>query len=177
VAVKGQKGELRYSCLPEVTVQVEPFDSAQGKAGRVIVKRTSDSDEAKARHGLTRQLTQNMVHGVTQGYQKSLEVIGVGYKAQVQGKKLSLSLGLSHPIEFAIPEGITVTQDEKNRNLLTIHGIDRQLVGQVAAMIRGFRPPEPYKGKGIRYSDEVVRRKPGKAAVSKGAPGTGPASA
>jgi large subunit ribosomal protein L6 len=110
-----------------------------------------------------------MVMGVSRGFEKKLEVIGVGYKAQVQGRKLILSLGLSHPVEYRIPEGITITQDEKNKNLLTVQGISKQLVGQVAADIRAYRRPEPYKGKGIRYVDEVVRRKPGKAAAGKGA--------
>lgn len=163
VTVKGAKGEMAYVFLPEVTVKVD--------GGQVIVERISDSDDARARHGLTRQLIANMVRGVAEGYKKTLEIIGVGYKVQIQGKKLTLSLGFSHPVEFTIPEGIVVTQDEKNKNLITIHGIDRQLVGQTAANIRSFRIPEPYKGKGIRYSDEVVRRKPGKAAVGKGAPG------
>jgi len=169
VSVKGPKGELTYAFLPEVTVKVESFDSAQGKGSQVIVERKGDSDAARARHGLTRQLIENMVRGVSEGYKKTLEVIGVGYKVQVQGKKLILNLGFSHPVEFPIPEGIAVAQDEKNKNLLTIQGIDRQLVGQVAANIRSFRLPEPYKGKGIRYSTETVRRKPGKAAVGKGA--------
>jgi len=160
VAAKGSKGELKYAFLPEVMVKVD--------GNQVIVERKDDSDAAKARHGLTRQLIENMVLGVSEGYKKTLEVIGVGYKVQIQGKKLTLNLGFSHPVDFSIPEGITITQDEKNKNLITIQGIDKQLVGQVAADIRTFRPPEPYKGKGIRYSDEVVRRKPGKAAVGKG---------
>ncbi|ALM09419.1 MAG TPA: 50S ribosomal protein L6 [Candidatus Peribacter riflensis] len=162
VSVKGVKGEMKYTFLPEVTVKVE--------GSQVIVERKEDSDTASARQGLTRQLVENMVCGVSEGYKKILEVIGVGYKAQVQGKKLILNLGFSHPVEFAIPEGIQITQDEKNKNLLTVQGIDRQLVGQVAADIRSYRVPEPYKGKGIRYSTETVRRKPGKAAVGKGAP-------
>lgn len=163
VTVKGQKGELKYVFLPEVTVKMD--------GNQVVIGRVSDSNDARARHGLTRQLIANMVRGVSEGYRKTLEVIGVGYKVQIQGKKLTLSLGFSHPVSFAIPEGIQITQDEKNKNLISIHGIDCQLVGQVAANIRSFRIPEPYKGKGIRYSDEVVRRKPGKAAVGKGAPG------
>jgi large subunit ribosomal protein L6 len=163
VSVKGAKGELKITLLPEVSVKVD--------AHQVIVDRKVDSDDGRARQGLIRQLIANMVQGVSAGYTKKLEVIGVGFKAAVQGKKLVLNLGFSHPIDFAIPEGITITQDEKNKNLLTVQGIDKQLVGQVAANIRVFRIPEPYKGKGIRYSDEYVRRKPGKAAVGKGAPG------
>lgn len=163
VNVKGAKGELTFGILPEVTVKVD--------GARVLVERKVSTDEGSARQGLTRQVIANMVQGVSAGYAKKLEVIGVGYKAQVQGKKLILNLGFSHPVEFAIPEGIAITQDEKNKNLLTVQGIDKQLVGQVAADIRTFRLPEPYKGKGIRYSDEVVRRKPGKAAVGKGSAG------
>lgn len=163
VSVKGPKGELTYAFLPEVTVKVD--------GNQVIVERKGDNDAARARHGLTRQLIENMIRGVAEGYKKTLEVIGVGYKVQIQGKKLTLNLGFSHPVEFPIPEGITMTQDEKNKNLLTIQGIDKQLVGQVAADIRTFRLPEPYKGKGIRYSDEVVRRKPGKTAAGKGSTG------
>lgn len=161
VKVKGPKGELTYTFLPEVSVVVE--------GSVVTVSRCDDSKDAKARHGLTRQLIANMATGVSQGYSKKLEIVGVGYKAQVKGKTLVLNLGHSHPIEFAIPEGITIAQDEKNKSLLAISGCDKQLVGQTAAVIRGLRPPEPYKGKGIRYSDEKVRRKPGKAAVKAGA--------
>jgi large subunit ribosomal protein L6 len=161
VSVKGPKGELKLSILPEVSVKVN------GES--IVVSRRGEGDEASARQGLTRQLLESMVMGVSRGFEKKLEVIGVGYKAQVQGRKLILSLGLSHPVEYRIPEGITITQDEKNKNLLTVQGISKQLVGQVAADIRAYRRPEPYKGKGIRYVDEVVRRKPGKAAAGKGA--------
>lgn len=161
VHVKGPKGELKYALLPEVTIVVE--------AGNVTITRKNDSDAARARHGLTRSLVANMVKGVSEGYEKKLEIIGVGFKAAVKGKTLQLQLGYSHPIDFAIPAGIEITQDEKNKNLLTIKGVDKQLVGQVAAEIRGLRPPEPYKGKGIRYSDEQVRRKVGKAAAAKAA--------
>lgn len=159
VKVKGPKGELSYSHLPEVTVKVE------GEA--VIVERKDDTAESKARHGLTRQLINNMVVGVSEGYEKQLEIIGVGYKAQAKGKMLTLNLGHSHPIDYPVPEGIEITQDEKNKNILIIRGINKELVGQVAADIRSFRPPEPYKGKGVRYIDEEVRRKPGKAAAAK----------
>lgn len=157
VTVKGSKGELSYAHLPEVTVTVE--DNA------VVVGRKNDEQESRARHGLTRQLIQNMVTGVSEGFEKRLEIIGVGYKAQVQGKKLTLNLGFSHPIDFPVPDGIEITQDEKNKNILIITGIDKQQVGQIASVIRGYRPPEPYKGKGVRYIDEHVRRKAGKAAA------------
>lgn len=159
--VKGPKGELTYVLLPQVTVAVEGSEA--------IVKRVSDTDSARARHGLTRALLANMVKGVTEGYQKELEIIGVGYKAALKGKVLQLQLGYSHPIDFAIPAGIEIAQDEKNKNIVRIRGIDKQLVGEVAARIRELRPPEPYKGKGIRYSNEAVRRKVGKAAVAKSA--------
>ena len=160
--VKGSKGELTYTLLPEVTVTV--------KGSTVKIGRKDDTKTSRARHGLTRALLANMVKGVTDGYEKQLEIIGVGYKAAIKSKTLlQLSLGYSHPIDFAIPAAIEVSQDEKNKNLLKIRGIDKQLVGQVAAQIRELRPPEPYKGKGIRYVNELVRRKVGKAAAAKSA--------
>ncbi len=161
VHVKGSKGELTYALLPEVGVDID---------GAVLtVKRILDNGEARARHGLTRALIVNMISGVSNGHERKIEIVGVGYKAVIKGKTLNLSLGYSHPIDFALPEGIEVIQDEKNKNILTFKGIDKQLVGQVAADIRSLRPPEPYKGKGIRYSDETIRRKAGKAAAAKGA--------
>lgn len=162
VHLKGSKGELTYALLPEVDVEIK--DSV------LTVKRIKENENAKAYHGLTRSILKNMVAGVADGHKRTLEIVGVGYKVQPKGKSLVFSLGFSHPVDFALPEGITVTQDEKNKNLITIHGVDKQLVGQVAANIREYRKPEPYKGKGIRYSDELVRRKPGKAAATKGAP-------
>jgi len=135
----------------------------------IKVTRIDDSKESKARHGLTRAILANMVKGVAEGYLKELEIIGVGYKATLKGKTLQLNLGYSHPIDFFIPADIEITQDEKNKNILRIRGADKQLVGQVAAQIRELRPPEPYKGKGIRYTTEHVRRKVGKAATAKGA--------
>lgn len=161
VHVKGSKGELTVMLLPEVTVTMD--------AGKVIVTRKDNSDASKARHGLIRVLIANAALGVSQGFEKKLEIIGVGYKAQIKGKTLVLSLGHSHPINLSIPQGIEIGQDEKNKNILIIRGIDKQLVGQYAAEIRELRPPEPYKGKGVRYIDEHVRRKPGKAAVAKAA--------
>ncbi len=156
VHVNGSKGELTYTLLPEVDVVVEE--------GVAVVSRKMDTKEARASHGLTRALLANMVEGVSKGYAKKLEIIGVGYKAVLKGRILQLSLGYSHTIDFAIPDGIEITQDEKNKNLVTISGNDKQMVGQTAAQIRELRPPEPYKGKGIRYTDEHVRRKVGKAA-------------
>jgi len=167
--VKGSKGELTYKLLPEVIVLVE--------GNEVKVTRKDDSDDARARHGLTRVLIRNMTVGVSQGYEKKLEIIGVGYKAQIKpldtarGKvqALALNLGHSHPVNFIIPAGIEVSQDEKNKNIVIFRGIDKQLVGQVASDLRALRPPEPYKGKGVRYVGEDVRRKAGKAAVAKAA--------
>ena len=157
VIVKGPKGELTLTLLPEVTVKID--------GDQVTVERKDDSDEARARHGLMRQLLANMVQGVSEGFEKQLEIIGVGYKANVKGKTLELALGFSHPVNHPIPEGIEITQDEKNTKILIIKGIDKQKVGQVAAEIRSYRPPEPYKGKGVRYVDEYVIRKVGKAAA------------
>ncbi len=159
VFVKGSKGELNYALLPEVSLKIE--------GSEVIVERKDDSNAARARHGLTRALLANMVEGVSKGFDKQMEIIGVGYKAAIKGKTLVLNLGHSHPIDFKIPEGIEITQDEKNKNLIKVSGVDKQLVGQTSAVIRSLRPPEPYKGKGIRYVDEVVRRKVGKAAAAK----------
>lgn len=160
VTVRGPKGELELSLLPEVRVTLEE--------GNVVhVKRRDDSAAAKARHGLIRMLIANAAMGVSQGYERQLEIIGVGYKAQIKGKTIVFNLGHSHPITMAIPAEIEVTQDEKNKNILKITGIDKQRVGQIAAEIRALRPPEPYKGKGVRYIGEEVRRKPGKAAVTK----------
>jgi large subunit ribosomal protein L6 len=158
--VKGPLGELRYR--PEDSVVVEI------KENEIIVTRSSDERVPRSMHGLTRSLIQNMVTGVKEAYTKRLEIHGVGYRAQVQGKnKVVLSLGFSHPIEFNLPEGVEIKQDEENKNELIISGIDKQKVGQAAAEIREFRKPEPYKGKGIRYKDEYVRRKAGKTAASK----------
>ncbi len=161
VRVKGAKGELSYTCLEQVTVKQEE--------NNIIIERKSDDSRSRERHGLTRAIVANMVKGVSDGYDKKLEIIGVGYKAAIKGQTLQLQLGYSHPIDFTIPKGIEITQDEKNKNLLTVKGIDKQLVGQTAAQIRELRPPEPYKGKGIRYTDEFVRRKVGKAATAKAA--------
>lgn len=159
VHVKGPKGELTYVLLPKVAIEIAD--------GELTVTRASEVKEVRARHGLTRALVANMVKGVSEGFLKELEIIGVGYKAALKGKVLQLQLGYSHPIDYPIPADIEITQDEKNKNILRIRGADKQLVGQVAAQIRELRPPEPYKGKGIRYSDEQVRRKVGKAAAAK----------
>lgn len=152
VTVKGPKGELTQKISEKLSIKQED--------GQLLVERPSDAKEYRALHGLSRTLINNMVVGVTDGYSKSLDVVGVGYRAQMQGKKLVLSVGYSHPVEFDEIPGITF--EVPNANNIIISGIDKQLVGQVAANVRIVRPPEPYKGKGIRYSDEHVRRKAGK---------------
>lgn len=161
VRVKGSKGELSYTLPVGIGAAMDGTD--------LRVTRLAGHDDERALHGLARSILKNMVTGVSEGHERKLEIVGVGYKAQPKGKSLSLSLGFSHPVDFPLPAGIEVVQDEKNKNLLTIRGTDKQLVGQVSANLRSLRPPEPYKGKGIRYTDEVIRRKPGKAAVAKGA--------
>ena len=151
ITVKGPKGELTYKVPAQMTVKVE---------GPVIhVSRPDDEAESRALHGLTRTLINNMVVGVHTGFTKVLEVNGVGYKAQKQGNKLVLSLGYSHPVEMVDPEGL---ESAVEGNKITVSGISKEKVGQYAAEIRGKRPPEPYKGKGIKYSDEIIRRKVGK---------------
>lgn len=152
VTVKGPKGELTR-VLPEAM-------DIKKDGEEIVVTRPNDLKKNKALHGLTRTLIYNMVIGVTEGYEKVLEVNGVGYRAQKQGKKLVLSLGYSHPVEMEDPEGLTV--EVPNQTELIVKGIDKQLVGNYAAKIRDWRKPEPYKGKGIRYAGEVVRRKEGK---------------
>ena len=152
VTVKGPKGELTRKLAPEMKIE---------KDGEEIkVTRPNDLKKMKSLHGLTRTLIHNMIVGVTEGYEKRLEVNGVGYRAAKQGKKLTLSLGYSHPVEMEDPEGVEVTVD--GQNLIIVKGIDKEKVGQYAAEIREKRPPEPYKGKGIKYDYEVIRRKAGK---------------
>jgi len=152
IQVKGPKGSLTTPVHETVEYKVED--------GKVYITRTDDSRNARGQHGLRRTLLANCVEGVSKGYSKVLEVIGVGYKVSVQGKKVVLNVGYSHPVEFDLPAGI----DAKAEGIkLTIEGIDKQLVGEVAAQIRRVRPPEPYKGKGIKYAEEVIRRKAGKS--------------
>ena len=152
VTVKGPKGTLERALPTEMEIKVED--------GHVVVSRPNDLKKMKSLHGLTRSLIHNMVVGVSEGYTKELEVNGVGYKAAKQGKKLVLSLGYSHPVEMEDPEGLESVLEGQNK--ITIKGIDKQKVGQYAAEIREKRKPEPYKGKGIKYADEVIRRKVGK---------------
>jgi large subunit ribosomal protein L6 len=152
VFVEGPKGKLNWELPRRTSLKVED--------GKVVVSRKGDDADAKALHGLSRALVNNMVKGVSEGFSKKLEIQGVGFKAAVQGDKVNLSLGYSHPVTYPIPAQIKVTVEENTK--LTIEGPDRQVVGQVAAEIRSFYPPEPYKGKGVRYSDERVIRKEGK---------------
>ena len=154
--VKGPKGELTLDVHPAMTIDVGE--------GEVVVRRPSDGRTHRSLHGLTRALIANMVHGVTTGYSKTLEIVGVGYRAQKKGRELVLSLGFSHTIDYPEPEGITL--ECPRQDIVVVHGIDKQKVGQVAAEIRSFRPPEPYKGKGVRYQGEQIRRKVGKTAAS-----------
>jgi large subunit ribosomal protein L6 len=153
VSVKGPKGELAR-VLPEGVVVVQEGDT-------IVVTRQDESRKARERHGLCRTLVANMIEGVANGFQKRLEIQGVGYRAQVQGRNLNMSLGYSHPVVFEPPEGIQFAV-ENNTNVI-VSGIDKEIVGNMAAKIRAARPPEPYKGKGVRYAGEQIRRKAGKA--------------
>ena len=154
ITVKGPKGEISRSLHPEMLLTLED--------GTVVVKRPSDEAQHKALHGLTRTLVANMVTGVTEGFAKSLEIQGVGYKAEPRPFGVQLVVGFSHPVPHNAPQGIKITVT--NNVLVKIEGVDKELVGQVAAELRNIRPPEPYKGKGIRYAGEQVRRKAGKTA-------------
>ncbi len=158
VSVKGPKGQLARSFDPEM--QIELSD------GFVTVTRPTDQPRHRSLHGLTRSLLANMVEGVTDGFERTLEIHGVGYKAEKRGNGLVLQLGFSHPVDFPAPEGIEFVLDSPT--LVKIQGIDKQMVGEVAARIRQIRPPEPYKGKGVRYQGEHVRRKAGKATAATG---------
>lgn len=153
VKVKGPKGELSQAIRPQIAVSVE--------GDRVLVTRKNDERVARALHGLTRTLVANMIEGVTKGFRRSLEIQGVGYRAAKAGENLNLTLGFSHPVVYKAPGGISFTTETPTK--IHIDGIDKQLVGQVAAEIRAVRPPEPYKGKGVRYQGEYVRKKLGKA--------------
>jgi large subunit ribosomal protein L6 len=152
VSVKGPKGELRISAHELVAVEQDE--------GVFKVRSRTDSKDAVALAGTTRALVNNMVQGVTSGFEKRLEIIGVGYRAQAQGQKLNLTLGFSHPVVYEVPQGVTV--ETPTQTEIVVKGVDKQQVGQVAAEIRSFRPPEPYKGKGVRYADEYVLRKQAK---------------
>lgn len=153
VTVKGPKGELSRKIHQDITVKTE--------GAEILVTRPSDDKTHRSLHGLSRSLIHNMVVGVTDGFSKNLEISGVGYRAQKQGKNLNLSLGFSHPVVVEPPAGINF--DVPSANTIVVSGINKETVGQIAAEIRGFRPPEPYKGKGIKYAGEHIRRKEGKA--------------
>ena len=155
VTVKGPKGELAQDVDERITVTVDD--------GVVTASRDSDDRDSRSLHGLYRALVMNMVVGVSEGYSKELQMVGVGYRAQLQGSRLQLQVGFSHPVHIDAPDGITFEVPEPTK--IIVSGIDKQQVGQVAANIRRVRPPEPYKGKGIRYVDEYVRRKAGKAGI------------
>ena len=152
VEVKGPKGSIKTQCNPKMDIKIED--------NKIIVNRPNETKEYKSLHGLTRTLIFNAIEGVTKGFEKKLEIVGTGYRAQKQGKKVVFNLGYSHPIELEEPEGIEV--EVPSATQLIVKGIDKQLVGNFAAKIRDLRKPEPYKGKGIKYVDEVIRRKAGK---------------
>ena len=154
VKVKGPKGEMAFTFSPQIEISL--------KENEILVNRPSDAREMRSLHGTTRALIQNMVTGVTEGFQKELQLVGVGYRANMEGNNLVLNVGYSHPVVVEPPQGITFDVGERNQQIF-ISGIDKQVVGQIAADIRKVRPPEPYKGKGIRYKDEYIRRKAGKA--------------
>lgn len=154
VKVKGPKGELIWTCPQAVNVALD--------ARKILVKRSGDSKIDRSLHGLTRSLIANMVSGVSKGYERILEISGVGYRAQVQGGKLMMTLGYSHPVEFQLPQGVSAVVDPK-QTTITLKGVDKQQLGQVAANIRALRPPDIYKGKGVRYSGERIKLKVGKA--------------
>ncbi len=152
VSVKGQKGALQRPLLESIEVDVAD--------ALVTLKRTSDEKRARSYHGLMRSLVANMVEGVSKGFEKKLEIVGIGYRSELKGKNLSLYLGYSHPIDFPLPEGISA--EIEKQTLVTIKGFDKELVGQIAAKIRDLRKPDPYKGKGVKYAGEVLRKKAGK---------------
>jgi large subunit ribosomal protein L6 len=157
VKVEGPKGKMSFPFNPIVKVQVDK--------GEVNVTRPNESREAKGLHGLTRTLVKNAVDGVVKGYARGLEISGVGFKAEVKGKDIHFTLGFSHPVVFKLPEGVTAEVDAKQTKL-TVKGVDKHLLGLTAAKIRALRPPEPYKGKGIKYAEEIVRRKEGKTGAA-----------
>ncbi len=156
IKVKGPKGELQWDFPASMSVSV--------RDNQIVVERPDDTRQKRALHGLTRSLIANMVKGVSEGFKKEMEIVGVGYRVDLKGDTLIFGLGYSHPVEFKLPEGIKAEVDHKARPIkLTLTGIDKQLLGQTAANIRALRPPDSYKGKGIRYADERLKLKPGKA--------------
>jgi large subunit ribosomal protein L6 len=157
VKVEGPKGKMSFPFNPRVSVAVEK--------GEVHVARPDESRVAKGLHGLTRTLVKNAVEGVVKGYARTLEISGVGFKAELKGKEIHFTLGFSHPVVFKLPEGITAEVDPKQTKV-TVKGVDKHLLGLTAAKIRALRPPEPYKGKGIKYAEEIIRRKEGKTGAA-----------
>ncbi len=157
IRVEGPKGKMHFPHNPRVHVEVA--------GAEVLVSRPDESRVARGLHGLTRTLVKNAVEGVTRGYERALEINGVGFKAEVKGKDLNFVLGFSHPVVFRLPEGVTAEVDAKQTRLL-IRGVDKHLLGLTAAKIRALRPPEPYKGKGIKYAEEIIRRKEGKTGAA-----------
>lgn len=160
VTATGPKGTLKYEHRPEVVVRIE--------GNEILVERVSETAKAKSLHGLTRTLVENLLFGVSKGWNKGLEIVGVGYRAETNGKDLTLNVGFSHQVKISAPDGITF---EVKQSIINVSGIDKQLVGETAAQIRRVKPPEPYKGKGIRYVGEVIRKKAGKAAKAAGSAG------
>ena len=157
VAVKGSKGELKKDFHKDMQIKLEE--------NSLTVSRTGNSKQQRSLHGLTRNILKNMVEGVTKGFERKLEIIGIGYRATANKNKITMTLGYSHPVEFIAPQGVEFKMDEEKKNIITISGIDKQTLGEVAAKVRSFRPPEPYKGKGIKYMEERVVRKAGKSAA------------
>lgn len=156
VTIKGPKGELKKEFHPKMKIEVQD--------NNIVVTREGNEKFEKAIHGLTRNLINNMVEGVTKGYVRKMEIVGVGYKANPNKNKINLTLGFTHPIELVAPVGIEFKLDPENKNIIIITGIDKEVIGQVAAKVRSYREPEPYKGKGIRYFGEKITKKAGKAA-------------
>jgi large subunit ribosomal protein L6 len=159
VHVEGPKGKLDMSIEPSMSVEIGD--------GQLVVKRKDETRHSRGIHGLTRKLLANMIHGVNQGFSQVLEINGVGYRAEVKGDLIQLLLGYSHPIMFQLPAGVSAKVDKQT--VITLEGADRQVLGETAAMLRDLRPPEPYKGKGVKYAEETIRRKAGKAAGTTGA--------
>ena len=157
ISVQGPKGKLSTPLLTGITVRQD--------SDQVLVERSSDERTQRSLHGLSRTLVNNMIVGVTQGFARSLDIAGVGYKAELKGKEIHLALGFSHPVVYPLPEGVTAEYDAKG-NRLTVKGADKHQIGLVAAEIRKLRPPEPYKGKGVKYAEETIRRKQGKTGAA-----------
>jgi large subunit ribosomal protein L6 len=157
IKVEGPKGKMHFPFNPRVKVEVAN--------GQVTVSRPDDTRESMSLHGLTRTLVRNAIDGVVKGYERNLEISGVGFKAEVKGKEINFTLGFSHPVVFKLPEGVTAEVDAKQTRV-TVRGVDKHLLGLTAAKIRALRPPEPYKGKGIKYAEETVRRKEGKTGAA-----------